>query len=209
MNRNKEEDPSSARQNEEQQQQQQRQRDPSENALTGNDGAIQTAKWTRWLPEAYGIRQAVEQSKYRWCAREAGLWGIATGTAMSLHRFRMASPTTTAVHAGFATTFVVYLGSYYFCAKRRDYQEQMIELMMRLNTFEPATSMPEERPLDETHPFVEPASQQGGSGIPERQFVANLPERKEWQSPLPTQDADRVFQPTAAAAKGDEPRSKR
>jgi len=177
-----------------QQQAQAQQRAPSENAAVG-DEAIQTAQWTQWLPESYGIRKAVESSKYRWCAREAGLWGIATGTAMTLHRFRMASPTMTAVNVGFATTMVVYTGSYYFCAKRRDYQEQMIELMMKLNSFDPATEMPEERPLDATHPFVEPAMNEA-QGIPQRQYVANLPERKEWQPQLPTQDAERVFRPT-------------
>lgn len=31
---------------------------------------LETAKWTRHLPEAFGIREAVRQSSYRWCVRE-------------------------------------------------------------------------------------------------------------------------------------------
>ena len=170
-----------------------RQRDVSENAVT-SDEQIQTARWTRYLPEAFGIRKSVEASKYRWCARESAMWGIATGTAMTLHRFRMQSPTTRAVNIGFATVFTVFTGSYYFCVKRRDYQEQMIELMMRLNTFEHASNMPEERPIDETHPFVIPATEEDEDAIPKKQYVAHLPERKDWQPQLPTQDAANVFQ---------------
>ena len=45
---------------------------------------LETAKWTRFLPKAFGIQEAVRQSSYRWCVREGGMWGIATGTAMSL-----------------------------------------------------------------------------------------------------------------------------
>jgi hypothetical protein len=31
---------------------------------------LETAKWTRYLPESFGIREAVRQSSYRWCVRE-------------------------------------------------------------------------------------------------------------------------------------------
>jgi hypothetical protein len=175
--------------------------DPSENAATTPD-QIETAKWTRHLPEALGIREAVRQSKYRWCFRESGLWGIATGTAMALHRLRMQSRTSLAVNAGFGTFFVVYFGSYYFCVKRRDYKELMIEQMMKLNAFEHALQMPEPVPVDENHPFVEPAGANpaagmggGSGGPPSKQYVAHLPERKEWQQPLPPQDASAVFRP--------------
>ena len=108
---------------------------PELNAVTSSD-QIETAKWTRYLPEAFGIREAVRQSKYRWCVREAAMWGIATGTAMTLHRYRMQSRRQFAANVGFASLMVVYVGSYYFCVKRRDYREQMIELMMKLNSFE-------------------------------------------------------------------------
>ena len=127
---------------------------------------------------------------------------------MALHRFRMQSSTPTAVHAGFASFFVVYLGSYYFCVKRRDYQEHLIELMMKLNSFEPAVEMPEPLPINEHHPFVLPVksstsnstsnssstTEQPNAGPP-RQYVAHLPERKEWQKPLKPQDPQELFRP--------------
>jgi hypothetical protein len=43
-----------------------------------------TPSWIRYLPEAYGIRQSIEDSPFRWCVRESAMWGIATGTAMGL-----------------------------------------------------------------------------------------------------------------------------
>jgi hypothetical protein len=167
----------------------------TEHALTSQT-EIETAKWTRYLPQAFGIRQTVQGSKYRWCVRESSMWAIATGTAMTLHRFRMQSPTKTAVNIGFGSLMVVYVGSYYFCVKKRDYREKVIHIMMQLNSFEPALDMPEPVPVNEYHPFVVPAgdSNDERSGIPaERQYVANLPERKEWQPQLPRQDADRIF----------------
>jgi hypothetical protein len=165
----------------------------TEHALTSQN-EIETAKWTRFLPEAFGIRQTVQSSKYRWCVRESSMWAISTGTAMTFHRFRMVSPTKFAVNIGMSSLMVVYVGSYYFCVKKRDYREKMIKIMMQLNSFEPAVEMPEQVPYDALHPFVEPAVDDQ-SGIPaERQYVANLPERKEWQPQLPTQDFDKVFQ---------------
>lgn len=170
---------------------------PELNAVTSAD-QIETAKWTRFLPEAFGIREAVRQSKYRWCVREAGMWGIATGTAMALHRIRMQSPRQFTANVGFGTLMVVYVGSYYFCVKRRDYREEMIELMMKLNSFEHALNMPQQPPVDENHPFVRPVEGDAEAVPAERQYVAHLPERKEWQKQLPTQDASQVFQPVAS-----------
>ena len=173
------------------------------NTNPGQD-ELETAKWTRYLPEAFGIRKAMRASNYRWCAREAGMWGIATGTVMALHRFRMQSRIGLAVHVGFLTLLSVNFGSYYFCVKRRDYQERTIELLMKQNQFLSASEMPEEIPID-NHPFVRPVTEEkNGSettrtttrrGLPERQYVVNLPERKEWQPPIPTRDASEVFQP--------------
>jgi len=34
------------------------------------DDPLETAKWTMYLPESFGIREAVRQSSYRWCVRE-------------------------------------------------------------------------------------------------------------------------------------------
>lgn len=170
--------------------------DPERNAVVSPD-QIETAKWTRYLPEAFGIRETVRQSKYRWCVREAAMWGIATGTVMTLHRYRMNSRRQFAANAGFAALMVVYVGSYYFCVKKRDYREQMIEVMMKLNSFEHALNMPQQMPVDEQHPFVRPAEDDKDAQgvVPERQYVANLPERKEWQEQLPTQEAAEVFRP--------------
>ena len=163
-----------------------------QNAATNIDD-IQTAKWTRHLPETFGIRQAVQSSKYRWCAREAGMWGIATGTAMTLHRWRMGSHRGVAVHVGFLSLVLVNVGSYYFCVKRRNYQEQMIEVMMRHNEFDHAVNMPETVSVDDAdNPFLGETSRPSAAPA---QYVVNLPERKEWQPPLPTQDAADVFKP--------------
>lgn len=50
------------------------------------DNAIvsEYGKWTKMLPEAYGIRQAVEDSPLRWCVRDSGMWAVATGTMMGM-----------------------------------------------------------------------------------------------------------------------------
>ena len=34
------------------------------------DDPLETAKWTRYLPEAFGIRETIRKSSYRWCVRE-------------------------------------------------------------------------------------------------------------------------------------------
>ena len=52
---------------------------------------LETAKWTQYLPETFGLRESVRASSYRWCVRESGMWGIGTATAMGLHRWRMGS----------------------------------------------------------------------------------------------------------------------
>jgi hypothetical protein len=57
---------------------------PSTTTKKKDDDPLETAQWTRYLPKAFGIQEAVRQSSYRWCVREGGMWGIATGTAMSL-----------------------------------------------------------------------------------------------------------------------------
>jgi hypothetical protein len=35
-----------------------------------NNDPLDTAQWTNYLPETFGIRDAVKQSSYRWCVRE-------------------------------------------------------------------------------------------------------------------------------------------
>uniref|UniRef100_A0A7S0XJS0 Cytochrome c oxidase assembly protein COX20, mitochondrial n=1 Tax=Pseudo-nitzschia delicatissima TaxID=44447 RepID=A0A7S0XJS0_9STRA len=157
---------------------------------------LETARWTRYLPEAFGIRDSIRESSYRWCVREGGMWGIATGTAMSLHRMRMGSRPVVAGHFFFGTMMVVMLPSYYFCYRRREHQEQVIEMMMQYNQFGHASDLPEEPPLEE-HPFW----QQNENGMNtldagtkhDREFRGMIKERKEWQK---KQDPsfDKIFQ---------------
>jgi hypothetical protein len=71
----------------------------------------------------------------------------------------------------------------------------MIQLMMKLNSFEPASNMPEERPIDETHPFVAPGKGEPGEEVALKQYVAKLPERKEWQPKLPAPELKDVLKP--------------
>ena len=105
----------------------------------------------------------------------------------------MGSTTRFAVNMGVLSTLGVATASYYFCCKRRDYKERMIEVMMRLNAFEHASQMPEETPLEE-HPFAKPG------GVPDREFRGFLPEKKEWQPREETKDLKDVF--TTESPKG-------
>lgn len=175
----------------------------SESSLTGGNNTgpasdpLETAKWTRFLPEAFGIRESVKQSSYRWCVREGGMWGIATATAMSLHRLRMGTRPVLAGHCFFGTFMVVTLPSYYLCYRRREHQEQVIEMMMKYNQFGHATELPEEPPLEE-HPFWEQQQQQqqqisDTTTKHDREYRGMIKERKEWQK---AQDPsfDEIFQ---------------
>ena len=180
---------------------------PSDNAVVNNEAENierRTAQWTKNLPEAFGIRDAIQRSPYRWCTREAGLWAIATGTVMSFHRYRMGSKFMTIVNAGFASTMVVWVGSYYYCFKKRDYNEKVIAAMMQLNQFVPAEDMPPQIPYDaENHPFVKSIDpniynddeNQNKIKPLTYEYAGNVPERKEWQPPLPPQDVTDVFKP--------------
>jgi len=107
---------------------------------------------------------------------------------MALHRLRMGSSPYFAANVGFATTLLVTVPSYYFCYRTRENKEKYVELMMRANQFEHAKNMPEQAPIDQDHPFLK----KGGNNL-DHEFVAELPERKEWQDPLPQQDAKDVF----------------
>ena len=110
---------------------------------------------------------------------------------------------------------MVAIPSYYFCVKKRDYKEQLIQVMMRANDFQEASEMPPEIPAGEEHPFLDDATTfhsndndtstittttaggDGGGGggaiLTDREFVGHLPERKEWQTQVPQQDAKDVF----------------
>jgi hypothetical protein len=94
-----------------------------------------------------------------------------------------------AVNVGFATLFLVSMPSYYFCYRRRENKERMIELMMKANDFSSAEEMPEEPKIGQDHPFLEERG-----NLETKEYVAHLPERKEWQTQVPQQDAKDVFQ---------------
>ncbi|KAL7467759.1 hypothetical protein ACHAXS_008003 [Conticribra weissflogii] len=171
--------------------------DPSQTlANTNNDGEGNKSSWTRILPEAFGIRKAIDESPFRWCVREAALWGVATGTAMGLHRLRMKSHPLFAVNVAFATTAIVVAPSYYFCYRKREHQERVIEMMMAANDFRPGEEMPEQVPIDD-HPFLsnDPgiAKDEESAGGLQKEFVARLKEKKEWQVQHQIEDADKVF----------------
>ena len=65
-----------------------------DNTLNGDNGStsanvnatVSTSSeaWTKIFPEAFGIRQSIEDSSFRWCVRESMLWGVATGTMMGM-----------------------------------------------------------------------------------------------------------------------------
>jgi hypothetical protein len=94
----------------------------------------------------------------------------------------MGSRPVVAGHFFFGTFMVVMLPSYYFCYRRREHQEEVIEAMMKYNQFGHANDMPAEPPLEE-HPFWK-------EGTPDdinrqtkhdREFRGMIKERKEWQ----------------------------
>ena len=78
------------------------------------------------------------------------------------------------------------LPSYYFCYRRREHQEQVIEMMMKYNRFGHATDMPAEPPLEE-HPFWKKTdddkSSTAANAKHESEYRGMIKERKEWQKP--------------------------
>lgn len=114
------------------------------------------------------------------------------------HRLRMGSRPVVAGHFFFGTFTVVMLPSYYFCYRRREHQEHVIEMMMKYNQFGHATELPEEPPLEE-HPFWEQNDTKEGfnnfdaNTKHNREFRGMIKERKEWQK---KQDPsfDEIFQ---------------
>lgn len=121
------------------------------------------------------------------------MWGIATSTAMGLHRIRMKSHPQWTFFSILGTLTVVTFPSYYFCHKRRDHKEQMIEMMMKANDFQHSEEMPEPIPQEE-HPFLLHSHGNNGGGEEHeeqrqrKEFVARLKEKKEWQKQLPMTD---------------------
>mmetsp|Transcript_2874 Transcript_2874/g.6601 ORF Transcript_2874/g.6601 Transcript_2874/m.6601 type:complete len:176 (+) Transcript_2874:134-661(+) len=163
--------------------------DNNDKAAIVSDAGPVTGGWTNALPEAFGIREAVQNNPFRWCVRESFMWGIATGTAMGLHRLRMKSHPFFAFNVAFGTSMLVAAPSYYFCFRRREYKEQTIEMMMRANDFRHEEAMPEPVPMGE-HPFMEEATEAEAEKRLRKEFVAELKERKEWQKAPPMEDRD-------------------
>lgn len=159
----------------------------STSAATVSSSPPQTSTWTRYLPEKYGIRQAIENSPYKWCVRESVMWGIATSTAMGLHRIRMKTHPSWVFFSVLGTMTIVTFPSYYFCHKRRDHKEQMIEMMMKANDFQHSEEMPEPIPKEE-HPFLDVEGERENEDKRRKEFVARLKEKKEWQKQHPMTD---------------------
>jgi hypothetical protein len=96
-------------------------------------------------------------------------------------------------NVAFGTMFLVFVPSYYFCVKRRDYKEKYIELMMRANDIQTAENLPPQPMHD---PFLSDANDEEEKYIVgDQELYGRLQERKEWQTQTPTRDASDVFQP--------------
>jgi hypothetical protein len=85
---------------------------------------------------------------------------------------------------------VVMLPSYYFCYRRREHHEEVIEAMMEYNKFGRAKEMPQEPPLEQ-HPFWE-KSDGNEAQKHKREFRGMIKERKEWQKPQ-DQSLEEIF----------------
>lgn len=152
-----------------------------------------------WM-EKYGLndmKDKIVNSPYSGCARESFMWGIATGTAMGIHRIRMGSRAGRSINFAFGTALVVIFPSYYFCVKNREHQDKMVELMMKANAFEPQDEMPEPIPIEE-HPFLEPKEEgdesNGDGGRLGKVYEYFQKSRKDWEKPAPmAEDASKVF----------------
>lgn len=107
------------------------------------------------------------------------------------HRMRMKSSPLFVINAAFITTAMVAGPSYYFCYRRREHKEATIEMMMKANDFQHHEEMPEPIPQSE-HPFLRTADNDNDT-IQQKEFLARLKEKKEWQKQEPMNDASQVF----------------
>jgi len=98
--------------------------------------------------------QTNKSSRFNGCARSAALWGIGTGTAMGLHRWRMGSRYQRVTNFAFGTMFLITAPAYYLCVTERIWKEKNIEQMMKVSRIKPAEEMPEEVSIEE-HPFLQ------------------------------------------------------
>ena len=95
------------------------------------------------------------------------------------------------INSAFITTAIVAAPSYYFCYRRREHKEATIEMMMKANDFQHYDEMPEPVPQSQ-HPFLETGNDNDDS-MKQKEFIARLKERKEWQTQEPMHDAENVF----------------
>ena len=141
------------------------------------------------------------------------MWGIATGTTMGLHRLRMESRPNLALNAAFLTFNLVAIPSYYFCYRKREHKEEIIELMMKANDFAPLDEMPEPVPMTD-HPFlisgnsissensdkalngiISDEVEEPKKSIRSKEYRAWLKEPKEWQRPKEeNRDFSKIFE---------------
>ena len=114
---------------------------------------------------------------------------------------RMGAKPVMAGHVFFGSFMVVMLPSYYFCYRRREHQEHVIEMMMKYNQFGHATDLPEEPPLEE-HPFWKQDDgenslnnfEENSLSKHDREFRGMIKERKEWQKAAQDPSFDEIFQ---------------
>lgn len=158
---------------------------------------------TSWID--LDFKGKINNSPYSGCARESFMWGIATGTAMGLHRVRMGSRPTRSLNFAFGAALVVILPSYYFCVRNRDHKDKMVEIMMKANAFEPQEEMPEHVPIED-HPFLKPNDQNNKNGSnPEEARLGKVYEffqrsKKDWEKPAPmAEDASKVFKEVSSS----------
>ena len=107
---------------------------------------------------------------------------------------------------------IVMLPSYYFCYRRREHQENVIEMMMKYNQFGHAQELPEEPPIEQ-HPFWGTKEKKQENNIEskdtstlqqqfddttkhDREFRGLIKERKEWQTQIKEPSFDEIFQET-------------
>ena len=69
--------------------------------------------------------------------------------------------------------------------------------MMAANDFRPGEEIPEQVPIGKDHPFLDVKEESGEGEKDEatlqKEFVARLKEKKEWQEQHQLQDADKIF----------------
>eukprot|EP00985_Skeletonema_marinoi_P029178 scaffold27065_cov66-Skeletonema_marinoi.AAC.1 len=68
-------------------------------------------------------------------------------------------------------------------------------MMMAANDFRPGEEIPDTVPIGKDHPFLDVKEDNGEAdeATLQKEFVARLKEKKEWQQQHQIQDADKIF----------------